>query len=399
MIPPAPPAHVWEARRLQTPIRHIVVIVQENRTVDDLFNGYPGADTVQVDPYTGISLQPISMAANCDPGATHADFVADFDGGAMDGFGHGMNQKGCTAYAYVPRAQTKRYWRLARDNVLADRTFQSDESNSFPSHQYLYAGRSCSYPHDRYCMAENPNGEAYCGASGVTVAEMDMSSPYPGRESRNGPPCKSYKNTIIDEAAGARLSWHFYAYDRASLWAGPTADADCWKRLACRANVVVPPSTVLNDISKHRLRNLVFVTPETYNSDHPNAMTDPRAGEDWVASVVDAIGSDAYYWQHTTILLTWDDWGGWYDHVVPPQAPFYEDPFEYGFRVPLVIVSAYVKPRTVDHTTRNVYGGMLRYVESTFGLASLGQVDAPSLTDDLTGLFDYSARPKAFEPM
>ncbi len=101
------------------------------------------------------------------------------------------------------------------------------------------------------------------------------------------------------------------------------------------------------------------------------------AGEDWVARVVDAIGADPAYWSTTTILLTWDDWGGWYDHVPPPPPPFYEDPIEYGFRVPLVVVSAYVTPGTVDHTQRNVFGSMLRYVETAFGLPSLQQVDAP----------------------
>jgi phospholipase C len=115
--------------------------------------------------------------------------------------------------------------------------------------------------------------------------------------------------------------------------------------------------------------------------------------------VVNAIGKDPYYWPHTTILLTWDDWGGWYDHEVPPAGPFFEDPYEFGFRVPLVVAGAYVHAGTVDHTVRNVYGGVLRYVESTFALASLQQMDAPALTDDLTSLFDYTQRPNRFVRM
>jgi phospholipase C len=84
---------------------------------------------------------------------------------------------------------------------------------------------------------------------------------------------------------------------------------------------------------------------------------------------------------------------------VPPAPPFDGDPYEYGFRVPLIVVSAYIKRGTVDHTTRNSYGAILRYLETTFGLPSLGQVDAPALTDDLTSLFDYRAAPRPFVAM
>ena len=382
------------------PIRHVVVIVQENRSVDYMFNGYPGADTVTIDPYTNRILQPVSMIANCPLSVTHENFVADYDDGKMDGFARNGLPKGCTPYGFAPHRQTMRYWGLAASNVLADESFESVQSDSFSAHQYLYAGRSCSYPADIDCMVDNPNGPAYCGApKGTKVHEMDMNSAYPGTFGREGPPCKAYANTIVDEALAAKLSWRYYTYDEGSLWAGPTADSRCWKAPACAANIIVPPATVLHDIARHQLSSLVFVTPETDESDHPDAMTDPTAGERWVASVVNAIGRDPHYWPNTTILLTWDDSGGWYDHVVPPQAPFYEDPLEYGFRVPLVVVSAYVKPGAVDHTTRNVYGGILRYIESTFGLASLQQVDAANLTDDLTSLFDYGRPPNAFVPM
>src|SRR5581483_1984189 len=109
------------------------------------FNGYPHADTVVVDPYTATLLQPVSMAADCPLSITHASFVADFDGGRMDGFNRTGLPPGCTPYAYAPQFETRRYWALARNNVLADQTFESVQSDSFAAHQYLYAGRSCSY--------------------------------------------------------------------------------------------------------------------------------------------------------------------------------------------------------------------------------------------------------------
>ena len=397
----APPAHIARAwhKTASSPISHIVVIVQENRSVDYLFNGYPNADTVLVDPYTGQMLQPVSMTANCPVSGTHADFVADFDGGRMDGFGRNGLPPGCTPYAFAPHEQTDRYRDLALNNVLADESFESVQSDSFAAHQYLYAGRSCSYPSDYHCMDSNPNGPADCGSKAARVNEMDMNSSYPGKDGLKGPPCKAYVNTIVDEAIAAKISWNYYTYYEASLWGGPTADRVCWNNPNCMTNVIVPPGRALVDIAAHHLSSLVFVTPEPNASDHPQAMQDPTAGEAWVASVINAIGADPQYWATTTILLTWDDSGGWYDHVAPPPPPFSLDPLEYGFRIPLVVVSPYVTPGSVDHTTRNVYGSILRYIESTFGLQSLQQVDAPNLTDDLSGLFNYSQPPNAFVSM
>jgi phospholipase C len=215
-----------------------------------------------------------------------------------------------------------------------------------------------------------------------------------------GPACKAYSNTILSELTAARFSWRYYTNALDDLWSGPTADAACWAaRDSCWSNIIAPSETVLADIASHRLANIAFVNPEHATSDHPGFMSNAQSGQNWVASIVNAIGNDPYYWSNTTILLTWDDWGGWYDHVPPPRPPFNGDPYEYGFRVPLVVVSPYVTPGQVDHTTRNSYGSILRYIETTFRLQSLGQVDAPSLTDDLTSLFNYRAKPRSFQPM
>jgi phospholipase C len=353
---------------------------------------------VTVDPYTGTVLQSQSLTAPCFPGASHQVFVGEYDYGKMDGFG-GDAQTGCTTYAYVPQAEVTRYWALATNNALADEAFQSNQSDSFVAHQYLYAGRSCSYPSDVWCIADNANGAAYCGVKKVQAPLINMTTPFPGKENREGPPCKAYTNTIIAEATAAKLTWRYYTYDAESLWGGPSADANCWKKKACAANVITPPATVLTDIKAHQLANLVFVTPEPQDSDHPGNVVKASAGPNWVASVVNAIGKDKAYWKSTAILVTWDDWGGWYDHEPPPAPPFYEDPYEFGFRIPLIVASAYTPAGTVDHTVRNVYGSMLRYVETTFGLSSLQQVDAPGITDDLSGLFDYGAAPKPFVRM
>ena len=387
-------AHMARQRPV-IPVQHVVVIVQENRTVDNLFNGYPGADTVAIDPYTGTVLQPLSLTSYCDVDHSHAGFVAEYDDGKMDGFPHGFGFT-CNAYSYAPQSETTYYWSLAQANVLADETFQSFQGPSFPAHQYLYAGRSCSYPTDRLCFAENPPGggpdflgDAYCGAQS-SVSEIDMDSPYPGDESRSHAPCKLYTTTILDELQAAHLSWRYYAFNYGGLWSGPSADLRCVATPLCISNLKTNPEQVLADIRHQRLANVAFVTPKIEDSDHSSCSNKAYKGQRWVQRVVSEVQNSDAYRGNTTILLTWDDWGGWYDHVVPPAPPFSGDPYEYGFRVPLLVISPYVQPGTVDHTVRNVYGSMLRYIETTFGLPSLRQVDDPSLTDDLTSLFDYS---------
>jgi phospholipase C len=125
--------------------------------------------------------------------------------------------------------------------------------------------------------------------------------------------------------------------------------------------------------------------PAFANSDHPGA---PAQGPDWVASVVNAIGASPY-WDSTAIFVAWDDWGGWYDHVAPPQV----DAMGLGFRVPVIVVSPYAKRGYVSHVTHES-SGFLRYIEEVFGLPSLGTRD--SIADDFNDCFDYTQTPKAY---
>jgi phospholipase C len=408
-------------------IQHVVVIVQENRSVDNLFNGFPGADTVQsgYDSKGNLhTLQPVSMSAECDPSHKHGAFVAEFRNGAMNGWNKESIScaTGATlpdgVFAFVPQSETVAYWSMASNYGLADEVLQTNEGPSFPAHQYLIAGQSGGHGSDapwafsengpgasssklEYPGSDSSNtadsekgfGSTYCGAPAkTTVVQIDLSTKYPGVEGNPAYPCKDYQ-TIFDLATNAGLSWAYYSHSSSSLWSGPDAVAHLWANPSTRA--IVPETNVLSDISAHRLANVVFVTPSGANSDHPHHVyVDPKSGPNWVSSIVDAIGNDPYYWSNTTILITWDDWGGWFDHVVPTH-PFTNDPYEYGFRVPLVVVSPYVKAGIVDHTARN-FDSVLTYIESTFGLPSLGMQD--SQTDDLGSMFDYSQSPLPFIP-
>jgi phospholipase C len=147
------------------------------------------------------------------------------------------------------------------------------------------------------------------------------------------------------------------------------------------------PAPVLSDIANGRLAGVSWVIPTGGESDH--AQSNDGSGPSWVASIVNAIGNSPY-WSNTVIIITWDDWGGWYDHVAPPQIL---NSYEYGFRVPLIVVSPHAKPAYISHVTHD-FGSILKFVEETFNLPSLGYADARA--DDLSDCFNLSQLPTPF---
>jgi phospholipase C len=154
------------------------------------------------------------------------------------------------------------------------------------------------------------------------------------------------------------------------------------------SKVVLNQTQVLTDIANSQLQQVTWVIPSGQASDH--AESNDGSGPSWVASVVNAIGSSPY-WANTAIFITWDDWGGWYDHVAPPLI---YNSYEYGFRVPLIVVSPYAKRAYVSHVTHD-FGSILKFIEEDFTLPSLGYADARA--DDLLDCFDFTQSPPAFQ--
>jgi phospholipase C len=161
---------------------------------------------------------------------------------------------------------------------------------------------------------------------------------------------------------------------------------------------------VLKDIQGCKLPNVSWVTPIFANSDHPGSATrGPSGGPAWVASIVNSIGTatacdgGSGYWSDTAILITWDDWGGWYDHVVPTILPAPFGDYQYGFRVPLVVVSAYTPPAYVSNDQLD-FGSMLRFTQGIFNLGegSLGFADARA-NGDLNTFFQFTQSPRPFQ--
>lgn len=372
-----------------TKIKHVVIILQENRTVDNLFNGFPNADTVQSGMSNGksVPLQPVPLNQGSDLDHSHTGWVTDWDGGKMDGFAHpasGYPNPGL-AYGYVPKDETVPYWTLASAYTFGDHMFQPNSGPSFPSHLYLIAGQSGN-------ADEDPTGTPWgCDApKNVIVSTLGAN----GSDATGVYPCFDF-TTIADILDSKHVSWRFYAAPEDSKdsgngfeWSSFDAIKHVRKGSDWSRNVVSPDSRILTDVKNGNLAQVTWVVPDTSYSDHPGAGA-TKNGPDWVADIVNAVGA-SQYWDSTAIFITWDDFGGWYDHVAPPQV----DAMGLGFRVPLIIVSPYSKHNYVSHTTHE-FGSFLHYIESVFDLPGLGTRDGTS--DDFADCFDYTQTPQPYK--
>jgi len=379
------------------PIAHVVILVQENRSFDNLFATYPGADGTKTGrtPKGPVALQEASLAASCEPEYIYRDYVRDYDGGKMDRFARRSTCPAADPYVYVNPNEIVPYWSLAHNYVLADHFFSTQGSASFTAHQDLIAGDTWLSSQNAWVI-DTPtlagNNVWGCDASVGTVTSLLTRS---GRYLKNrGPrPCFSYR-TLRDTLDAKGISWKYYtpAFDDfgGHVWnafdaVGAVRYGPEWK-----TNVSSPETNVYRDISSGSLPNVSWVVPDFNNSDHSGAQGD--TGPSWVTSVVNAIGRSGY-WNSTVIIVVWDDWGGWYDHVAPPRV----DAEGLGFRVPMIVVSAYAKKGFISHHQYE-FGSILKFVERTFGVASLGTTDVRARNFALDAL-DFSKPPRPFAPI
>jgi phospholipase C len=387
------------ARRAQvSPIQHIVIIFQENRTPDNLFQGVPGADiaTTGVDSRgQSIRLVPISLAAPWDLGHNRESFIADYNDGKMDGFDSRLPwSQHQHPYGYAPAHQVQPYLDMATQYVFADRMFETQQSGSFPAHQYIVSGAATALPASSDSVSSNgvddkngKPGPVGCDAPDTSYVEtLDIHTGSYGPDE-----FACFKRVSLADLLDAKsLSWRYYQHD---LGVGNWHAFDAIREVRYGedyANVITPSQTILADIGSGNLASLSWVIPpsDAY-SDHPDSLS--AKGPSWVSAVVNAVG-ESQYWNSTAIFITWDDWGGWYDHVKPP---FYNH-YELGFRVPLVVVSPYAKRGYVSHKVHE-FGSILKFAEKTFDLGSMQTTDVRS--DNLYDAFDFKQRPRAFVPI
>jgi phospholipase C len=389
---PAPPAP-----QPLSPIEHVVVIVQENRSTDNLFQDpvliARGANIAQAGLNSEgqvITLEPEHLENGYDLDHSHKAFEQMYDHGAMDGANLiavtcGAGVPDCPNsnphFRYVYPSDVAPYFQMAEQYTFADDMFQTNQGPSFPAHQFILSGTSAPTATSLLFAAENPvggNGDAGCAASGdARVLLIDPS----GKESSSMYPCFEHP-TLVDLLDSAGISWLYYTPTAGTIWTAP--DAIYHLRYGKDwAKIITPATWILTNIANGKLQDVSWVVPTDAESDH--AMINDGTGPAWVASIVNAIGK-SQYWANTAIFITWDDWGGWYDHVPPPQYNSYE----YGFRVPLIVVSPYANPGYVSHVQHD-FGSIIKFIEWNFNLPSLGYADARA--DDLLDFFNFTQSP------
>jgi len=371
-------------------IKQIVIIMQENRTLDNLFMGFPGADTVTSGMRDGavVSLQPVPFEQGTDVDHSHEGWFLDYDNGKMDGFSHAPSYPvPDLPYAYVPQSETLPLWTLAKAYTLGDRMFQSNTGPSFVAHQYLIAGQSSEADNN----PSAPNAWGCDSKTGTTVTLIG-----PNGTSLPGPyPCFDYQ-TMADLLNAKGIIWRYYAAAEGTgslvkgggyIWSAYDAIRHIRFGSDWSTNVISPPPQVLTDIQNGNLAQVTWITPSADYSDHAGPHLTAE-GPDWVASIANAIGA-SQYWDSSVIFITWDDWGGWYDHVPSPMI----DNMGLGFRVPLIIVSPYANHGYISHTVHE-FSGFLTYTEEVFNLPSLGTRDVNA--DDFHDCFNYSRTPQPY---
>jgi len=377
------------------PIQHIVIVIQENRSFDNIFAGFPNADAPTFGYMSNgqkVNLQSIGFGA---PDLSHGYKAAlvDYDNGKMDAFDLSNPDDPTLPYSYVQYSATKPYWLMAEQYVLADHMFPSELGGSFAAHLNLIAATDKLSP--TLAEADNPSNtpwgcDAPTGTQSTTVdsnRNVDIHGPFP---------CFTQFQTMADTMDPAGISWKYYAPQTVGCSGSCDAGGLIWSEFDAISNVrygadwsrdvIYPQTTILSDATNGTLPQVAWVVPDWKNSDHAPAND---TGPSWVAAVVNAIGNGPD-WKSTAIVILWDDWGGWYDDVPPPQL----DWEGLAIRVPAIIISPYARKAYVSHTQYES-GSILKFMEEVFGLPSLGGTDqrANALDDS----FNFDQKPRKFK--
>jgi phospholipase C len=417
-------------------IQHIVLMIQENRTLNNLFAGFPGATTSK----TGLELIPnpsgtgyiqkkikLTKAPLTDHGnVTHLykAFLVGWDNGAMDSFNlikYVTNGKpeGKAPYQYVNPKAIVPYWTVAKRWGLADEMFQTQGSDSFTAHQELIRGGTCissTYTcqnPSQYTISliDPPTTSAAWGCDSNQGGKTTIINGNLQVTPAGGPfPCSNdfpdYGSggyaTLRDLLDNKSVSWKYYT----PVWKKNTPSA-LWNAFDMIApvrygpewtdgHISSPETNIFSDIQGGTLPAMSWVIPSAANSDHPG-YSSKDTGPAWVASVVNAIGQ-SQYWNSTAVIVVWDDWGGFYDPVPPPTPR--DDQGGPGFRVPMLVVAPYVivgsgsQGGYVSHTVYE-FGSIVRFIEDTFNLGRLGTTDGSS--NSMSDMFDFSQSPRPFQ--
>jgi phospholipase C len=355
-------------------IQHVVIIMQENRSFDEYFGTYPGANgipgypipTVCVpDKLTGHCIYPYHDPKDANKGGPHSHrgFTDSLDGGKMDGFVNAVYQATgrttcragpptytCTdVMGYKTQADIPNYWAYAQSNVLQDGMFESVSNFSGPAHEWMVSGWSAHCP-----VPTNP----------MSCTDIGWSD---NKDGNTPVDCDDVANTChVPDFAWTDLTYLLHKNNVSWTYYWGAGAPEIWHPLADFQTVHNDNQLGnLQDTSKFftaaktgTLPQVSWVTPTPANSDHPSALV--STGQAYVTSLIDAVmqGSD---WNSTAIFLAWDDWGGFYDHVQPTVL----DSRGLGFRVPALVISPYAKQGYIDHQTLS-FDSYNKFIEDIF---------------------------------
>jgi phospholipase C len=393
-------------------------VIQENRTFENLFATFPGADGATTGrvaavpaseqsqcPFpkaTTVPLTESSLASGEAFGHNYRDFLIGYDNGNLDGFDlikMGNGKLEClTPYVYVNPSEIKPYWAMAKQYVLADHVFQTQASSSFTAHQDLIAGGTRIG--QKASVIDNPFGMPW-GCDSPPGTKTTLITSTLTYEPGSGPfPCFTQYPTLRDLLDAKGVTWKYYTPAvltgkvTAGLWNAFDAIKAVRDGPEWGTNVVSPTKLIFKDLSNGSLPAMSWVVPDAFNSDHPQECCinhkDVDLGPQWVANVVNAIGQSRY-WNSCAIIILWDDWGGFYDHRSP--AFLRDDQGGLGFRIPMLIVSPYVQPH-VEHTQYET-ASIVKFIEQNFQLGgSLQEPDARAKS--ITNAFNFKQAPRPF---
>jgi phospholipase C len=346
-------------------IRHIIVIMQENRSFDSYFGTFPGADGIPAgvcvpDPLHGGCVRPHPDHHNSELGGPHEDpnFAADVDGGRMDGFVTQAETKGrcagprrCRAaevMGYHAGSDIPNYWAYAKNFVLNDHMYESAHSWSLPSHMYMVSAwaADCTDP-------QNP----------MSCAGTDMP-----RNRTAAYPTPFAWTDLTWLLHRYHVSWGYYLDHGAQTPADPAGVPTIWNVLPGftdvtqddQMNDVQPLTSFMAQARAGTLPQLSWIVPDPKDSEHPPALI--STGQAYVTRLVNAV-MRSRDWSSSAIFLSWDDWGGFYDHVNPLRRQL--DAAGYGIRVPALVISPYAKAGFIDHQTLS-FDAYLKFIEDDF---------------------------------
>ncbi len=379
--PPPPPPGV-------SPIKHVVFLFKENRTFDNYFGTYPGANGAtsgRISTGQIISLGHTPDRTPYNIGHSWTDAHTAIDGGKMDRFD--LVQNGNVNGYILPLTQLQQsdipnYWSYAEHFVLADNMFSSLEGPSFPNHLYTVAAQSGGATNNPI-RTTDPTGGTIWGCDSPTDATVTVMDSRGNTSTQF--PCFDFQ-TLADTLQNAGLSWRYYSPALGSsgfIWNALDAIQHIRKGALWATNV--PSDTqFVQDAASGKLPAVSWLVSPYTLSEHPPASS--CAGENWTVQQINAVmqGPD---WNSTVIFLAWDDFGGFYDHVSPPVL----DQFGLGARVPLIIISPYAKSAYISHTQYE-FSSFLAFTEWLFGLSPLTTRD--SKANNMLDSFDFNQQPR-----